>query len=427
LRKRALEEYIQETMRDKHIPGVSMAISHSGKVIYAKGFGFRDLENREAVTPETIFGTASVTKSFTGMAIMKLEEEGILSVHDPVTKYLPEWKLEEVEDMENIRIAHLLSHTTGLPPLSRREELNQFCEHIYYLNGEKVEMLGKPGEYFSYCNDSFLLLGAIIERVTGKLFRRYLTESILVPLQMNRSTFSLEEVEKFHNVSVPYEYNTKSETYVKQEWPTLGNYEVGGGIRSNVLDLLTYGEQYITETPIVAREHLQEMWQPFIRVHDDTYYGYALTTTNYSHGLTLVEHGGGQPGVSSYFGFVPEKKLVVAVLTNVSGAPSSDLWLAGVNAVLDFPIKQTRREDTSYNGNLDSRIDGDYHSAEGGSITIKNGTTITIEEATYRLQPTGKDSFISEQNIPLRFFYKNQSDHPWAVLFGFRMLRRIGE
>jgi CubicO group peptidase (beta-lactamase class C family) len=102
-------------------------------------------------------------------------------------------------------------------------------------------------------------------------------------------------------VAVPYEFNKSTGTYEKRDWPTLGNYEVGGGIRSTVGDLLKYGEQFVCEYPIVSKDQLQSMWQPYVRVYEDTFYGYALTTTPDVNKLTLVEHGGGQPGVSSYF------------------------------------------------------------------------------------------------------------------------------
>jgi CubicO group peptidase (beta-lactamase class C family) len=390
------------------------------------------VEKKDPVTPDTIFGTASVTKSFTALAIMKLVAEGRLSVQDSVITYLPEWKLPTVHDMRKITIAQLLSHTTGLPPIRRREELTRFQEHITYLNTETVSMLGEPGEYFSYCNDTFLLLGAIIERVTRKGFREYLTDNILVPLGMKRTTLNLEELATMDPVAVPYEFNKSTGTYEKRDWPTLGNYVVGGGIRSTVGDLLKYGEQFISEYPIVSKDQLQSMWQPYVRVHEDTFYGYALTTTPYVSGLTLVEHGGGQPGVSSYFGFVPEEELVVAVLINVSGAPSSDIWLAGVNAALDLPIKQPRREVKVFTGGrYDNRLAGDYHSAENGtvSISIENeSATICFDGESYSLLQTGEDTFLVEElNIPLRFFYQKENKRSWAMLFGFRMLRSLGE
>lgn len=431
--KRILEEHTQKIMETKKIPGAAIAISKNGEIIFQKGFGFSNIESKEEVTPETIFGIASVTKSFTAMAILMLEEEGKLSVDDPVTKYIPELKLSDVPDMDEIKILHLLSHTTGLPPMIRREDLNKLGDHIGYLNGEQVEMLGKPGEYFSYCNDMFLLLGVIIERLTGQLYRRYVTENILNPLQMHRSTFSLEELAKLNNVSVPYDYNKKTDTFVSQPWPALGNYEVGGGIRSNVLDLIKYGQQFLENGKIsrkvISDSQINKMMQPVYPISKESSYGFALTITPDYFGRTLVSHGGGQPGVSSHFGFVPEEDLVVAVLTNVSDAPSSEIWLAAVNAAIGLPLDQKQRIEPVYDVSYDEFLPlaGTYSSDEGGEITIlvEGGQIrVEIQGESFLLRPTGKDSLVMDgTEKPLRFYFKN-GEQAWAVLFGMRMLKR---
>ena len=417
------ESYAETLMREKHIPGAAVAVSQNSEVIYQKGFGYRDLYTKEPVTPETIFGIASVTKSFTALAILQLEAEGKLSVHDPVVKYIPEFQLKGVKDMEDIKIYHLLSHTTGLPPMRRREELNKLKDHLEYLASEEYEMLGKPGEYFSYCNDTFLLLGEIIERLTGRLHRRYVTEKILNPLQMHRSTFSLEEVAKLENVSVPYIYNKKNKTYEEQPWPALGNYEVGGGIRSNVLDLLKYGQMYLSDST------KDKMWSHLHQLKRNTYYGYALQVTPDYSGVTLVEHGGGQPGVSSNFGFIPEKGIVVSVLTNVSEAPAADFWLAAVNTALGLPLDQKRSVEPVYEATSEELqlLEGTYESAEGGNITIIEEDNAWFAEAAgerLKLRARASDTLVIEASgLPLRFFIKDD-DPAWAVLFGSRMLRR---
>jgi CubicO group peptidase (beta-lactamase class C family) len=427
-----LEKHIQKIMETEKIPGAAITISRKGEMIFQKGFGFRNIESREEVTHETIFGIASVTKSFTAMAIFKLEE-GKLSVHDPVTKYIPELKLHGVPDMNEIKILHLLSHTTGLPPMKRREELNKLTDHITYLNEVQAEMLGKTGEYFSYCNDTFLLLGIIIERLTGQPYRRYVTENILNPLHMHRSTFSLEEITKLDNVSVPYVYNKKTDTFEKQTWPALGNYEVGGGIRSNVLDLIKYGQQFLENgkncRKVISDSQINKMMQPVYQISKQSSYGFALTITPDYFGRTLVTHGGGQPGVSSHFGFVPEEDLVVAVLTNVSDPPSYDLWLAAVNSVLDLPLDQKQSIEPVYDAPLEELLplSGTYSSDEGGQVTIlveDAQVRAEIGEESFLLRPTGKDSLVFDgTEKPLRFYINNE-EQAWAVLFGLRMLRR---
>jgi CubicO group peptidase (beta-lactamase class C family) len=143
------EAYVYEVMKKENIPGTAVAVAERGRVIYEKGFGYRDVAQKLAVTPETIFGIASVTKSLTAAAILVLEQEGQLSVDDPVTKYIPELAIPSLEPMDEIRIHHLLSHTTGLPPVKRNESLNRLQEHVTYLNAIALERLGKPGEYLA--------------------------------------------------------------------------------------------------------------------------------------------------------------------------------------------------------------------------------------------------------------------------------------
>lgn len=425
------ETNIKKLMEDEPIAGAAVAVSQAGKTIYQKGFGVRDLNTNEPVTPETIFGTASVTKSFTAMAILRLEEEGELSIDDPVIRYLPEFKLHGVTDMRIVKIRHLLSHTTGLLSIRRNEELTRLEEHLNYLTTEQYEILGKPGEFFSYCNDTFLLLGLIIERLTGRLYRKYITEEILAPLGMHKSTFNLEEVLKFHNVTVPYDYSRKTKKFQRVSWPKLGNYEVGGGIRSNVLDLLKYGQLFVGHrSGFVRQAQVKTMWQPVHRIGRNEFYGYALKTTPDYSGITLVEHPGGQPGVSSNFGFVPEKELVAAVLTNTGGIPADDIWLKAVNTALGLPIEQKRSIEPYYQPSPEQlqRLTGTYTSAEGSEIKIflYNGKVkIEVDNETFILRASDEQTLVIEKyNLPIRFFFKNNNDSPWAAFFGSRMLRR---
>ncbi|WP_350343499.1 serine hydrolase domain-containing protein [Proteinivorax tanatarense] len=428
---KSFEKYVKEIMEEENIAGVAIGVSKHGKTIYKKGFGVSNKQTKDPVDSGTIFGIASITKSFTALAIMQLQQEGKLSVDDPVIKYLPEFKLCGVEDMSGIKIHHLLSHTTGCPPMKRRQELNKLKEHLKYLANEQCKILGRPGDYLSYCNDTFLLLGAIIERVTGKLYRRHITEAILDPLKMYRSTFSLEEVEKYENVSVPYNYNSKEKQLEKQSWPVLGNYEVGGGIRSCIDDLLNYGEVYVQDSVIIDRKSISKMYQPVYKIDKDSFYGYALKSTINYNGVTLVEHGGGQPGVSSNFGFIPEEEAVIAVLTNVGGVSAGKIWMAVVNTMLGLPLEYNQRKEPYPYYNLTPRelevLTGKYKSAEGQglTITIKEGKPIAkIGEKIYELRASTKDTLVLKQKERPIKFYLDKEGKPWAVLLGMRMLHK---
>ncbi|MGG1658212.1 serine hydrolase domain-containing protein [Brevibacillus sp. NRS-1366] len=429
----ALTDYVNQFMEEHNVPGLSIAISHQGEVIYQNGFGVRDHDRKEPVTPETLFGIASVSKSFAAVAIMQLVAEGKLSVDDPVSRYVPSFRIGGKINADRIKIRHLLSHTSGVPPLLRREELTKLNDHLAYLGDLDIDSLGEPGEYFSYCNDMFLLLGAIIERVTGRLFRRYVTEQLLEPLHMHRSTFSLEEVARLHNVSVPYVQKGNKQVE-PAPWPALGNYEVGGGIRSNVLDLMQYGQIFVNarqyqEKEIASESLLRSMWQPVHRLTRNAWYGYALRMVPDYSGVTLVEHGGGQPGVSSNFGFVPEKGLVVAVLCNLDNVPIRNVWLAAVNAALELPLDQKDGEEPSYEASKEEldRLVGTYQSAEGGNLRLFQRDGIPVADVAgteFELRASGSDTLVFLQNgSPLRFFFKAERQ-AWAVLLGMRMLVR---
>ncbi|MGN7385368.1 serine hydrolase domain-containing protein [Sporosarcina sp. SAFN-015] len=421
------EVFIEEMMKAEHIPGVAVAISENGKTIYQKGFGTKDLEANEAVTPDTIFGIASVTKSFIALAIMKLAEEGKLQIDDPVTKYLPRFRLIGYDNIDEIKIRHLLSHTSGIATMERKEELSGFEEHLRYINETERTILGKPGDYICYNNDLFLLLGAIIEQVTGENYKDYIHKLIIAPLGMSRTTYHLHELHSFDNVTKPYVLENGTPTIC--EWPSLGNYAVGGGIRSSVSDLLKYGNVFLDtrEEEIIGRASIEKMTEAVHYIGGNSYYGYGLQTTPNYAGVTLVEHGGGQPGVSSNFGFVPERGIVAAVLTNMSDVSANAIWLAAINTVLGLPIDEKRSTEPQFDMKPEQlqRIVGTYRSGEGAEveITLEDGTIMaTVSGKTYKLRASDERTFVMMPiEKPLRFFF-DEKDDAWALFLGLRML-----
>ena len=168
-------------------------------------------------------------------------------------------------------------------------------------------------------------------------------------------------------------------------------------------------------------------------------YNLALTVTpDYDNrGITLVEHSGGQPGVSSNFGFVPERGITVAVLTNVTGVPAAAIWLAAVNTALGLPLGTLKSVEKEWDAPAEqlTRFCGNYRSDEGGNVTLalKDGSlqakvegeefpAKASDERTVFLQAQG-------QQQVLQFYFDDQRDkaHPWAVLAHSRMLRRAPE
>ena len=414
------ENYVTELMKQEQIPGVAIAVSQNGQVIYERGFGVIDLETREPTTPETIFGIASITKSFTALAIMKLAEEGKLQVDDAVKIHLPDFRLNGYSNINDIKIHHLLSHTTGLGTVKRNQQLTNFDEHLNYLSEIEQEALGTPGDFFCYNNDMFLLLGAIIEKITGENYKDYITNEIFIPMNMTRTTFNPDELTQFNNVTTPYILaNGKP---ISCSWPTLGNYAVGGGIRSTVTDLLNYGSIYIEE----ANKLTHKMMTAVHRTNGTSSYGYAFQTTPNYEEVTLVEHGGRQPGVSSNFGFIREKGIVAAVLTNVEGVSADAIWLGAINTVLRLPVDRKRSIEPHFDMKKEqlSRFIGTYQTGEGSAVTISYADeklTATVEGKMHSLRASNVETLvITPIERPIRFFF-NEENETWALFLGMRM------
>jgi len=424
-------------MDEHRIAGAAIAVAEKGHVIYEGAFGVRSVETGERVTPDTVFGIASVSKSVTAMAIMQLQDQGRLCVDNPVTRYLPEFRIRGLRDMSMVRLHHLLSHSTGLPPFKRHPEYNVLSQHIEYIATADYELLGKPGQYFSYCNDSFLVLGAIIERVMDKPFTEHMRERIFEPIGMTRTTYWTEDLARLGDVTELYQYDRKSGSHTRQEWPDLGNHRVSGGIRCSVRDLLRYASVYTTEGIIDGRRIISEhaiwrMRQPAVEAGRDSYYGYALNIHPGYGGVTLVSHGGSLPGVASHFGYVPEKGIAVAVLTNVGGAPSKALWLMATNAALDLPVDRKLPREPFWKAppGCVEKYSGTYASAEGGKVRVFGDSPKALAETAgevFELRPSDDRTLVYEaqdQETVLTFF-EDGAGKVWAVRAGSRMLRKV--
>lgn len=414
-----LEQTIQMYMEKEHIPGLAVAVWKDGRTLYEKAFGYADIEKKMRVTPDTIFGAASITKSFTALVIMRLAEEEKLHIDDPVQEYLPDFTLQDDRYVKDITIKHLMSHTTGVATYKRIQSLNTFEEHLAYLKEAETPILGKPGKYFCYNNDLFLLLGAIIEKVTGKDYRGVIEEMVLKPYHMNRSTFYVDEVLQLEDVSSPYV--VEDGEAVRAEWPKIGNYAVGGGIRTTVRDLVKYGQHFLREDDV--------MRTPVHVIRGTTSYGYGLQMTENYSGRTLIEHGGSQPGVSSNFGFIPEDNLVIAILTNVQGASAADIWLYVANTFLGLPFQQKRLIHPHYELKHDGfkPFIGLYTTGEGSVVEIRANDIqleAVIEESVYRLRASNEQTLVIEDDErPIRFYF-DENNEAWAILVGMRMFLR---
>lgn len=394
-----LEEFILKKLSKHKMPGLAIGIMKQGELIYSRGFGFKDVESSTPPTPRTNYGVGSVTKAFTALAIMQLQERGLLSVDDPVNKYVDVVKSSEV------RIHHLLTHTSGIPALGYAEAL---IDSYYELGGPWLPMSNpddvlvymrnyeswisyKPGERWFYLNEGYVVLGKIIEIVSGLKYEEYIKKYILEPIGMDRSYFTREEFTRDPDKAVPYKIQDGK--LVRTE-PVFG-ISADGGLFSNVLDLLVFADTLINRgthrgVSIAGKESIELMEKPHVKLPYESptskYYGYGLIMHDDFHGRKLAGHSGSVYVYTAYFGYIPSEKLAVAVLSNSSGYPLS---LIGAYALtLELGLDPDKKLNFVKTENVLEKIEGTY-AGYMNSVHLKIraiGSAIVLEDPYRKTQ-----------------------------------------
>ena len=451
-----LERFCAETMTEHRIPGLSLAVAQDGATVYAGGFGHRDREAGLPAKPETVYGIASCTKSFTAMAIMQLQEAGRLSVQDPVARHLPEFRTPDPSATQRITLHHLLTHTAGFPPLpsrvlalarasardpdakpadrGREAPIDTFEQLMAYMAQTPFELLGPPGGFFSYCNDGFALLGAIVERVSGQPYVAYIQDHILAPAGMRNTTFSVAAVSSNPEATVLYASRGK-EVYRSPVWEDGAVWDPPGGLKSTVTDLLRYLEIYRTGgAGILTRESVAAMTTQHVALASAGHppvppgagYGYGLSVRHRPDGVTLVGHGGGRKGVSTHILLAPDKGVTGAVLSNLAGVPAVQVLEAAVDGQLGLPVPGAPFQASAFACPPErlAAYAGEYRSGEDARIvvTAENGALV-VAMGGERLQarPVAEDTFVIRQGRDqgfMRFL-------PRAVTMGLRIVPKV--
>jgi CubicO group peptidase (beta-lactamase class C family) len=399
--KERLEDYVVKGMAEAHVPGLSIALVKEGRVVYAKGFGARNLEANTPATPNTLYGIGSCTKSFTAIAVMQLAEQGRLDLQDPAKKYLP---LKLGRDEDPIRIHHLLSHSSGAPNdgmaeiLIRRttgaEEfwvpMSSFDDFMLHVNGASEEVAAEPGKRYFYYNSGFALLGEIIERVSGVPYEDYVRERILKPLKMGRSTFLREEFEKDPDTMTAYRKN-RDGTLTATVHPFHRLIYAAGGLLSSVTELCNYltmqmnGGTFEGER-LVEASSMEAMHRGYVDTGPGFFgkqrYGYGWQIAEDFLGHRLIQHGGSTGVSSALLGFVPDQKVGVALLANTSPYGSASMTLGALALLMgrdpekELPFLEIERRLR--------QLEGAYESYRGirRLTVVRKGPMLYLEEKT---------------------------------------------
>ena len=340
------DDLVFSKMSETHIPSVTAAIIQDGKVIHARGFGYKDVGAALPATSRTLYGIGSITKSFIALSIGKLVEAGRMDFHDPVTKYLP---LKQ-KTFDEVEVHHLLSHSSGIPGLGSLEVLlfQAFGEYHHWLPISSLDDLSsfmsdvddwkeaEPGKRFFYLNEGFVLLGQIITRVSGRPWEKFLKDEVLAPLKMTRTYLQKADIEADGDVAVPYAVRG---TKVKPTPVPYGS-DAAGGLVSNVDDLSNYLTMYLNDGEfggkrIVGKDILGKMETAYIRgpvaYYGEDSYGYGLRIIPSFHGHKIVGHGGSVDVYTANMEFAKDLKAGAVMLANGTGYSLGVLAMSAIS------------------------------------------------------------------------------------------------
>jgi CubicO group peptidase (beta-lactamase class C family) len=347
-----IESFVADWVNDERVPGAAVAVVDADGPLYAEGFGARNLERNEPVTPRTLLGIGSCTKSFTAIAIMQLVEAGELSVEDHVSEYLPH--LADAPG-DPITVHELLSHTSGMPgdgsavPLATRPlglghvevPLSSDDDFRRHVQGS-VDRRVTDRDTFLYYNSGYTMLGEIIEAVTGDAYAEYVNEHVLDPLGMDRSTFDRDAFEDDDDRMTPYVKQEDSATEAGFPFDQL--IRPPGGLVSPIEEMGAYVRMYLDGgsldgTSVLSTAGVDQMTTPV--VESGTYvddrsveYGYGLQVEEFL-GDRLVGHGGAIVVSNAWFGYLEDAGVGVAVAcTTTPETLPSDVG-PGILAILE--------------------------------------------------------------------------------------------
>jgi D-alanyl-D-alanine carboxypeptidase len=326
-----LTDRIHQVMTQQGVPGVSMGIVRDQEMLWSGGFGYADLASSRAMDADTIFGVASITKTFTATAIMQLRDKEKLSLDDEVARYIPEVRKvrRHFGSLKDLTLRRLMTHRTGLvgeTPTGHWANMTfpSRAEIIAML--PKIEVVNETDATFKYNNLAFVLLGEVIARVSRRSYRDYIRRQILAPLEMESSGF---DVENSRNATGYMPERYQDAPTVAPD-PATNGYIAAAGLRSSVTDLarwislqLRAGGEDREGARVLSGKSLSEMHRiTFVEPGWLAGYGLCWMASRFGENI-YMHHGGSVPGFLSMVAFNKPNKLGVVVLTNKQGNVAS--------------------------------------------------------------------------------------------------------
>ncbi|MEL6558923.1 MAG: serine hydrolase domain-containing protein [Bacteroidota bacterium] len=324
---RNIDSLIQGFLVRENFPSAAVGIVYDGKTQFAKRIFNQSVEGSLPANNRTVYNIASVAKPFVATAIMILAEEGKLDIDQPVTEYLPDFRIDS-RYLENITIRHLLTHTSGLPNTSTPTdyEYNQvdttdeaLTKHIRSLSTLTLDF--KPGKKHSYSNVGFEVLGEVIAEVSGHSFDGFMKERLFQPLKMNNTSYLLSDFERAE-IAMPHEGDPYQRT---EKFPYNRAFSPSGNLFTTVDDLNNWMIFNLNEGELegfkpLGKQHFDELWKPQFKTDDDEAVGLSWFLKD-----DLVFHDGKDLGYTALMMLYTNQKVGITVLINHVDANCNEL------------------------------------------------------------------------------------------------------
>lgn len=341
-----IDKIFKDYADKKHLPGFVYGLVVDGKLIHTSVMGFINLDKKIPATIQSDFRIASMTKSFTAMAILKLRDQGKLTLDDPVYSYIPEMKGQRylTNDAAPVTIRHLLTHAAGFPednPWGDRQ-LAISEEAMIRMIKKGISFSNVPGVAYEYSNMGFAMLGYIIKKISGQSYQKYITNNILIPLGMLHTYWDFSDVPANQ---LAHGYRWLNDQWVEQPLLKDGAYGAMGGMITTLEDFSKYASLHLAAWPPandkesgpLKRSSIREMHQPWnFNLLMPAYeyptgrkcptvvaYGYGLSWTKDCDNRIMIGHSGGLPGFGSNWKILPDYGIGIISFSNLTYAPTN--------------------------------------------------------------------------------------------------------
>jgi CubicO group peptidase (beta-lactamase class C family) len=314
-----IDSYVEQIQKHENIPGIAIVAVQGGEIIFCKAYGVSSVENNQPLTTATLFDLASLTKSFTALGVLLLEDAGIIDIDQPLQKYLPGFQIADARGAD-ITVRHLLNQTSGIPGV--------FSE-ILIFNDSYAEMLaslgnlrlnGEPGSAFEYADLNYCLLGALIESVSGMTYEEYMEANIFTPLGMNHTTVDPDKAEALGKADGHQPMYGK---VVVRNIPAMKSARAAGWVMSCAEDmgkwlLLNMNRGVLDGNQLIPADDIEQLHSMAVLYEDNNEqmaYGMGWSIS-YTTDILYHFHCGDTPNFTGDMLLLPDHQTGIAVMVN---------------------------------------------------------------------------------------------------------------